>query len=425
MAGGGGVQICDHGSEISDKCVRKNKHTYTHKHTLTFISLAQCHSAPQLNFLGQHDILQAILLLKSCIPLNSTHLVRAQFASVANVTYPETYERFLKAVNMMNLDVEWMASAGCLWTNVDFHDRLLVSTMVPLAVLVLLAAVYETTRAKSDELMLKIRNTIVSSTLLLTFLVYSSVSSTVFRMFACDNLDDGKSYLRADYRILCTDQKHRVFQAYAAVMIGVFPVGIPVFYGALLYHLRGLSAIDGSISWRDHPSARPTADLWAPYRPECFYYEVVECIRRIMLTGVVVFIYPGDAAQIVVTIVIAFAFFAISEALSPYDNASDKWLSRAGHIVVFFSFFAALLYKVDISNEREASQEVFAGVIVAVHVCLVIVVLGQSTIVWTSQVRVNEGDKLPRPRHGRTIADHNHESGVELHEAAATPVYHR
>ena len=66
--------------------------------------------------------------------------------------------------------------------------------------------------------------------------------------------------------------------------------------------------------------------------------QAIECFRRIMLTGVVVFIFPGDAAQIAVTIVISFAFLPISEALRPYESVLETWLSRAGHAVLFLSF---------------------------------------------------------------------------------------
>ena len=55
--------------------------------------------------------------------------------------------------------------------------------------------------------------------LLLTFLVYSSVSSMVFQTFACETLDDGIEYLRADYRIRCTDAKHKAFEVYAGIMV--------------------------------------------------------------------------------------------------------------------------------------------------------------------------------------------------------------
>ena len=41
--------------------------------------------------------------------------------------------------------------------------------------------------------------------LLLTFLVFSSESSMVFQTLACETLDAEVEYLRADYRIQCTD----------------------------------------------------------------------------------------------------------------------------------------------------------------------------------------------------------------------------
>lgn len=126
--------------------------------------------------------------------------------------------------------------------------------------------------------------------------------------------------------------------------------------------------------------------------------QVLECMRRIMLTGVVVFIYPGDAAQIVISIMFAFIFFAVSEALLPFESASDTWLSRGGHVVVFFTFFAGLLYKVDISDERDTSQQVFAGAIIAVHACLIASVLLNGVLTWFADEKVVDEDAFPRPR---------------------------
>ncbi|CAN0424457.1 unnamed protein product, partial [Scytosiphon promiscuus] len=86
-----------------------------------------------------------------------------------------------------------------------------------------------------------------------------------------------------------------------------------------------------------------TSSLWEPYTPKVFYYEVIECGRRILLTGVVVFIYPNTAAQIAVTLMIAFAFVVFSEGLAPYTSPWDTWISRMGHVVVFVSMYVALL----------------------------------------------------------------------------------
>lgn len=133
-----------------------------------------------------------------------------------------------------------------------------------------------------------------------------------------------------------------------------------------------------------------------------------------MLTGLVVFIYPGDAAQIAATIVIEFIFFALSEVLLPYQKTSDMWLSRGGHMVVFFSFFAALLYKVDVSCEQEASQQVFGVMMIVVHVCLILVVLVHGVGTWFSGRKIAQGNQLPRSRSGRLAADQIQFPGILL-----------
>ncbi|CAN0486529.1 unnamed protein product [Ectocarpus sp. 12 AP-2014] len=268
-----------------------------------------------------------------------------------------------------------MLAAGCLWSDVDFHDRLLLSTMGPFVVVGFLAMTYRVAMRRNSTAGYseaeEISHKHQTALLLLTFLVYSSVSSTVFQTFACETLDDGIEYLRADYRIRCTDAKHEALEVYAGIMIVVYPIGIPLLYAILLFHRRNVLADAGT----DKTVAQPIADLWQPYKPERFYYEVVECGRRVMLTGVVVFIFPDDAAQIAITMLIAFVFFAIFEVLSPYKSESDMWLSRGGHVIVFLSMFDLLLRKVDVSGERDQSQALFAGVLVAGHVLMVLAIV--------------------------------------------------
>lgn len=118
-----------------------------------------------------------------------------------------------------------------------------------------------------------------------------------------------------------------------------------------------------------------------------------------MLAGASVFIFPGDAAQIALTIVITFAFFLVSEVLRPYKRDFDTWLSRVGHVVVLCSFFNALLSKVDVSTERAESQEAFGVVLVMVHSCLILAVLAQGAcqILWPPSVE----EELPRKRSAR------------------------
>ena len=307
---------------------------------------------------------------------------------MANVKYPAVYKTFLDGIDAINLDIAFIASARCLWPGMDFHDHLLASTIWPLAVLGLMGVTYTLAlRRKSASCAReKIRNKHLSALLFLSFLVYSSVSSTVFRMFACDPLDDGNTYLRADYRIICTDTKHKLHQAYAAVMIVVYPVGIPLLYAVLLFRYRRVLSDDEA----NKSKAQPIADLWAPYRPTVFYYEIIECGRRIILTGVAAFIFPNSAAQVAITVMNSLFFFVVSEVLSPYACASDTWLSRGGQVIVLYSLYDALLLKVNVSNERSDSQGAMGVVMVVGHVILVTAVVVETICICRAARRKSQ-----------------------------------
>ncbi|CAM9651378.1 unnamed protein product [Ectocarpus fasciculatus] len=323
------------------------------------------------------------------IPLQSVKIVIAawqiltQFTSIANVTYPDVYEDFLEALDIFNFDLGWVLSAGCI-IDMDMHDRLLVSTITPIAALLFLACTYVAAshlyREEPDKLQ-TVRQKHASMVLLLTFFVYSSVSSILFRSFACEELADRKIYLRSDYRIECDSSKHKSFQVFAVFMILLYTVGIPALYAGLLFRDRDVLKKDPS-KRQDRPRVTSIAELWEPYNHWAFYYEVIECGRRVLLAGVIVFIYPNTAAQIAVTLMIAFAFVVISEALNPYESGWDRWINRMGHVVVFSSMFLGLLLKVDVSNEHASSQRVFEAVLVLVHVCMVIAIVVETVVLF-------------------------------------------
>lgn len=156
---------------------------------------------------------------------------------MANATYPGVYQTFLDGVKVLNFDLSRILSAGC-YVDVDFHERLLMSTLCPLAGLGVLGATYAVAtrrNRRSENARSNVRRKHLSMVLLLTFVVYSSVSSTLFQTFGSDEVDEGVVYLRADYRIEFDSSKHRSFMVYAGFMLLEYTVGIPVFYATLLY----------------------------------------------------------------------------------------------------------------------------------------------------------------------------------------------
>lgn len=117
-----------------------------------------------------------------------------------------------------------------------------------------------------------------------------------------------------------------------------------------------------------------------------------------VLTGVVVFIYPNDTAQIAITIMNSFFFFAVSEVLSPYESVSDTWISRSGHIIILLIMFDVLLLRVDVSQESSESQHVLAGVLVAGHIVMIVAVVAEAFAIFIAARRKRRVVEESTPR---------------------------
>lgn len=83
--------------------------------------------------------------------------------------------------------------------------------------------------------------------------------------------------------------------AYAGVTVNVYPIIIPAGYVLLLFRSRDcLKAVQGAIT----AEAAIARELWAPSRPQVYFYEIVECSRRVLLSGAVGFVYLNSAVQV-------------------------------------------------------------------------------------------------------------------------------
>jgi hypothetical protein len=332
-----------------------------------------------------------------------------QFVSITGTQYASVYSVFLKWLNVINLDMSWLLSAGCI-LRVSFYVKLLITTIAPLLVVAILGAIHIRVRYLCTQASTLEHATAKHMTAFLafTFLIFSAVSTVVFQTFSCDYLEvTEESWLRADYSISCDTGKHTAYKIYAAVMIAVYPIGIPSLYAVLLWRHRhslnptisttaeaaGLRAVPRSLSQSfrqlySSTTATTSADadaaivsdtestavtkpesikfLWGPYRQQAYWWELVECIRRLLLTGFLVFILPGTAGQSAVACVFAGLSLGVFGLVQPYAESSDSndyWL---GTWILFLSTFIALVLKGDYSSNESAHYHKFMAVVLVV-----------------------------------------------------------
>ena len=295
-------------------------------------------------------------------------------------------------------------------TYIDFHLRFLAVTVGPIVAMLVLGGTYfyaaRRHDASSDESLKIVRKKHMTVVLFILFFVYTSASSVILPMFDCDILDDGNVYLRVDYTIHCDGLKHRVLMAFAGIMFLLYPLGIPVFFTYLLLENRRMLLNE---TLRENAfNVNLFSDLWKPYRPSRFYYEVIECVRRLVLIIVSIIIEGDSSAQVAVTVMFAVFFAMISEGLAPYESKLDAWISRFGHGVVILSMYFALLLKVHVSNDSQASQKVFELALIATHLLMVLATIIEAILTGYSLNTRQVEHPLPRqniyrPQRFRTV----------------------
>lgn len=304
--------------------------------------------------------------------------MESQFTEIAGAVYPEAYEAFLSSMSAINTNIGFILSTFCIVAT-DFYDRLLLATLGPL---VLLFAIFGMplilewwSKREVDEP--TIRRQDLSAGLFILFFVYSSVSFTIFQTFVCDDLDDGNAYLRADYSLTCSTAKHDAYRTYAIIMVCVYPVGIPMLFAWWLARNRQQLTKPNREGIAHLQQFR---NLWAAYKPSCYYYEVVECVRRIVLTGAAVFVFPNSADQIAVVLLLAVMFTFVSESLSPFETIYGMWLYRWGNGIVLASMYVALLMRIEVTGPTSQTSMGMTALLIAANLLMICTVIAQAVL---------------------------------------------
>jgi hypothetical protein len=310
---------------------------------------------------------------------------------------PDVYRKFLAWTDAFNLDLGWLLSLGC-FAAVDFYQKLLITTLGPFMIAAVLLCTHTFLRYKDrvqavvsytsqhvvvPERTARLEKALAQHHLIfiaMTFLIYSTVSTVIFQTFAGDPIDDDADvklyYLRADYSIQCYTPEHKLYQAYAAVMILIYPIGIPLLYTWLLWRQRHKLIKDKDESGRAldrhaDTSLTSTKFLWKKYRHQMYYWEVAECVRRLLLTGAIVFIAPGTTAQAAISCILAVISMAVAMQCKPHASYLDGYLYIVGALIIFFSMFMSLAMKTDISKETNESQDAFAVVLIIMNAFMI------------------------------------------------------
>jgi hypothetical protein len=114
-----------------------------------------------------------------------------------------------------------------------------------------------------------------------------------------------------------------------------------------------------------NPDLSGISFLWESYNPDCWWFEIFECVRKLCMTGLMIFIYSGTASQIVVSMLFSIASIAVYVTYKPFPSYDDDVLAICSQLSIFFTLFGGLLLKVEVAKDFD--ETMFGVLLVAVN----------------------------------------------------------
>ena len=324
--------------------------------------------------------------------------VMTALGSVFEIAFPPIFSGCMKWIGALQLDIFTALPLDCFMTS-SFHSTLLMSTLIPLGVMLFLGLIGGALMYKADLKTSKgayrfwLGNVLINLVFIILFFLYPSTSKKLFATFQCKDIGDGTLWLRSDLSIDCASPEHVGMTVYAVVMLFVYPFGAPALYAYLLFgrhgkELRRLQAIEiQHATLKEEAAANDEYARWdkasgktnepnpakatavepqlealeaetkllkerlpgyiqtlsgSGYSLRVFYFEIIESLRKLSIVCVPVFFTAGGVTQLLFGLMICFLTFGSYTMLHPYALDEDNNFAILAQIIIFFSLVSSI-----------------------------------------------------------------------------------
>eukprot|EP01017_Pseudomicrothorax_dubius_P009638 TRINITY_DN13312_c0_g1_i2.p1 TRINITY_DN13312_c0_g1~~TRINITY_DN13312_c0_g1_i2.p1 ORF type:complete len:613 (+),score=137.48 TRINITY_DN13312_c0_g1_i2:214-2052(+) len=196
-------------------------------------------------------------------------------------------------------------------------------------------------RSRVCEFKDNMKTNIVTSIVILLFMVHTSILQTTFLSFRCQNIGDEErpySYLERDLDVECWKDQHLNYVLTLAVpSLVVWGFGTPVFAWALLWTKK---------SQLEDPLFRTKLGfLYDGYRIEVFFWEFIILYRKIAMVFIAVFMSSlGLVFQALAIILVAFVAYVLQIHFNPFTDPRLNALEKRSLINATVTLYCGLYY---------------------------------------------------------------------------------
>ncbi|KAA0171273.1 hypothetical protein FNF27_06392 [Cafeteria roenbergensis] len=202
-------------------------------------------------------------------------------------------------------------------------------------------------------------NLFTTTAMVLLFLIYPMVTRQALQMFVCTTPVEGRSFLVADFNVLCGSPEHELLVGFAFVVLAVVTLGFPVAAVACLFPYR--HRLDGD------RAQRRFGFLYKGYSEKRFWYESVILLRKASVAAVTVLLRMSSSTlQLWAGILVQLLFLALHVAIHPFRDKVQSWLEMGCIIAAILVLVLGQGFDIDEFNVAARSVLSIAIVLVVV-----------------------------------------------------------
>ena len=159
------------------------------------------------------------------------------------------------------------------------------------------------------------------------FGLYTGISTRIFRLFKCREIDD-IYYLTADYSMECYVGGWWNYGIIAIICMFIYVLGIPLAQFILLWQNRHHLHEESSLDHQSHRLVKKQfGSIYANYTEECYYFDLLDLLRRLILTGGLILVGEHSIVQALLGILTCISWLVIVSIKFPYKAYWDNILS--------------------------------------------------------------------------------------------------
>ena len=225
----------------------------------------------------------------------------------------------------------------------------------------------------------------------ISFCVLPSVTRSLFLAFQCESIgyDDLASppefrpYLSASLNVECYSSEHAPIYTTAWIFIVLWPLALPLLYGALLFRCR-----HAILNHQPNTLSRAIHFLWFDYDDRYFWFEMVELVQKLVLTNFLLFVNFDNSGsnkllRLFIGLLVALFGLTVQLAAQPFRKRTDDAIASVVRLMLVLFFVLGIMVKLCDTEGANTVHNLLGAQVAASDFCFTLIgVATTEAVAW-------------------------------------------